>query len=160
VTGKIKICEPLEQNMKIYLDNCMFNRPFDEQSHLRIRLETEAKLAIQEEIRRGTYQLVWSYILDYENGKNPFQERKEQIIKWQKYATANIEENTGIIEVALLLNTKGLKKMDSLHIACASFAKADYFLTTDNKVVRKANEVTSVKIIDPIDFITRHSHDN
>lgn len=71
--------------MKIYLDNCMFNRPFDEQTHIRIRLETEAKLAIQEEIRRGTYQLIWPYILDYENSKNPFQERKEQIIKWTRY---------------------------------------------------------------------------
>ena len=80
--------------MKIYLDNCLFNRPFDEQSHIRIRLETEAKLAIQEEIRRGTYPLVWSYILDYENSKNPFQERKEQIMKWKKYAIADIEENT------------------------------------------------------------------
>jgi hypothetical protein len=30
--------------MKIYLDNCCFNRPFDDQSHLRIRLEAEAKL--------------------------------------------------------------------------------------------------------------------
>ncbi len=61
--------------MKIYLDNCLFNRPFDEQSHIRIRIETEEKLAIQEEIRRGTYQLIWSYILDYENSKNPFRER-------------------------------------------------------------------------------------
>src|SRR5450631_2201338 len=120
--------------MKIYLDNCMFNRPFDEQSHIRIRLETEAKLAIQEEIRRGTYQLIWSYILDYENSKNPFQERKEQIIKWKKYAIADVEENTDIINTAILLNNKGLQKMDSLHIACAIFAKADYFLTTDDKV--------------------------
>ena len=80
--------------MKIYLDNCLFNRPFDEQSHIRIRIETEAKLAIQEEIRRGTYQLIWSYILDYENRKNPFRERQEQIMKWKKYAITDIEENT------------------------------------------------------------------
>ena len=46
--------------MIIYLDNYMFNRTFDEQTHIRIRLETEAKLAIQEEIRRGTYELIWS----------------------------------------------------------------------------------------------------
>lgn len=31
--------------MRVYLDNCMFNRPFDDQSHIRIRLEAEAKLA-------------------------------------------------------------------------------------------------------------------
>lgn len=30
--------------MRVYLDNCMFNRPFDDQGHIRIRLETEAKL--------------------------------------------------------------------------------------------------------------------
>ncbi len=133
----------------------MFNRPFDEQTHIRIRLETEAKLAIQEEIRRGTYQLIWSYILDYENSKNPFQERKEQIIKWKKYAITDIEENTEIIKTALLLNSKGLQKMDSLHIACAVFAKADYFLTTDDKVIKKANTLTGIKITDPIDFIKK-----
>jgi hypothetical protein len=141
--------------MKIYLDNCMFNRPFDEQTHIRIRLETEAKFAIQEEIRRGTYQLIWSYILDYENSKNPFQERKEQIIKWKKYAITDIEENTEIIKTALLLNSKGLQKMDSLHIACAVFTKADYFLTTDDKVIKKANNLTGIKITDPIDFIKK-----
>ena len=43
--------------------------------------------------------------------------------------------------------------MDSLHIACAIFAKADYFLTTDDKVVKKANTISNVKIVDPIDFI-------
>ena len=141
--------------MKIYLDNCMFNRPFDEQSHIRIRIETEAKLAIQEEIRRGTYQLIWSYILDYENSKNPFRERQEQIIKWKKYAITDIEESTDIIKTALLLNSKGLQKMDSLHIACAIFAKADYFLTTDDKVIKKANVITDLEISDPINFIKK-----
>lgn len=133
----------------------MFNRPFDEQTHIRIRLETEAKLAIQEEIRRGTYQLIWSYILDYENSKNPFQERKEQIMKWKKYTIIDIEENTDIIKTALLLVSEGLQKMDSLHIACAIFAKADYFLTTDDKIIRKANAITEIEITDPIDFIKK-----
>ena len=141
--------------MKIYLDNCLFNRPFDEQSHIRIRIETEAKLAIQEEIRRGTYQLIWSYILDYENSKNPFRERQEQIMKWKKYAITDIEENTDIIKTALMLNSKGLQKMDSLHIACAIFAKADYFLTTDDKVIKKANAITELEISDPINFIKK-----
>ena len=29
--------------MRLYLDNCCFNRPFDDQSTLTIRLETEAE---------------------------------------------------------------------------------------------------------------------
>ncbi|MGL4209325.1 MAG: hypothetical protein ACRCTY_08050 [Candidatus Adiutrix sp.] len=56
---------------KIYLDNCCYNRPFDDQSHIKIRLETEAKLYIQASVREGEYYLVWSYMLDYENSDNP-----------------------------------------------------------------------------------------
>ena len=52
--------------MLIYLDNCCFNRPYDDQSHSTIFLETQAKLGIQENILSGKYQLVWSYILQYE----------------------------------------------------------------------------------------------
>lgn len=43
--------------MRIYLDNCCFNRPFDNQSQLRVRLETEAKLWIQERVAAGEIEL-------------------------------------------------------------------------------------------------------
>ena len=39
-------------------------------------------LKIQENIRTGRYELIWSYALDYENAQNPFRERREQIVKW------------------------------------------------------------------------------
>lgn len=106
-------------------------------------------LQYRKKLDGGTYQLIWSYILDYENSKNPFQERKEQIMKWKKYAIIDIEENTDIIKTALLLDSEGLQKMDSLHIAYAVFAKADYFLTTDDKVIRNANAITGIKITAP-----------
>lgn len=94
--------------MKIYLDNCCFNRPFDDQSQLRIRLESEAKLKIQEEIRAGKFHLVWSYILDYENSKNPFQERKIRIAESKKYADLDIPESKELLERANILNQIGL----------------------------------------------------
>lgn len=46
--------------MRIYLDNCCYNRPFDDQSQIKIHLEAQAKLYIQAKIREGTYDLVWS----------------------------------------------------------------------------------------------------
>ena len=139
--------------MKIYLDNCCFNRPFDDQSQLRIRLESEAKLKIQEDIRSGLYRLILSYILDYENNKNSFQERREQIVKWRAYAIEDIKENKKIVKVATMINQYGIKKLDSLHIACAIKAKADYFLTTDDGLLRKSTLVKGIKITDPIGFI-------
>ena len=64
------------ESVKVYLDNCCFNRPFDDQSLLVVRLETESKLHVQELIRQGTLKLCWSFVLDYENGANPFHLRK------------------------------------------------------------------------------------
>ena len=139
--------------MKIYLDNCCFNRPYDDQTHLRIRLEAEAKLRIQEEVRNGTYSLAWSYILDYENSKNPFRERREQIAKWGMYATEDVVESEELLRTARLLLEHGIKRIDSLHIACAIQAKADYFLTTDDGILKKATFVQDIHIVDPFGFI-------
>ena len=139
--------------MKLYLDNCCFNRPFDDQSHLRIRLEAEAKLRIQEEIRAGSFELVWSYILDYENSKNPFYERKNQIALWREYSANDVQEDQEVLRVAQLIYAKEVKKLDSLHIACAIIAKADYFLTTDDGILNKAAFINDIKITDPIGFI-------
>jgi hypothetical protein len=139
--------------MKIYLDNCCFNRPFDDQSQLRIRLESEAKLQIQEDIRSGSYKLIWSYMLDYENSKNPFRERREQIAKWRTYSEEDIEESDEILKLATRLNGQGIKKMDSMHIACAIKAGVGCFLTTDDGILRMAALIQDIKITDPIGFI-------
>ena len=53
--------------MKVYLDNCCYNRPYDDQSYLRISLESQAKLFVQHLIREKKLDLVTSYVLDYEN---------------------------------------------------------------------------------------------
>ena len=151
--GEKVIQNGIEKNMKIYLDNCCFNRPFDDQSQIRIRLESEAKLKIQEEIRSGKFQLVWSYILDYENNQNPYQERKVRIKRWKGYAISDIEETSELIETASLLNKKGIQKIDSLHIACAILSKCEYFLTTDDKILRRAKQINDINIDDPIGFI-------
>ena len=139
--------------MKIYLDNCCFNRPFDDQSQLRILLESEAKLRIQENIRSGIFELVWSYILDYENSQNPFRERREQIIKWRGYSNEDIEESEEILNIASVIMKHGIKKLDSLHLACAIKANTDYFLTTDDGVIKKAKHIKNIQIVDPIGFI-------
>ena len=139
--------------MKLYLDNCCFNRPYDDQSHLRIRLESEAKLKIQEEIRSGAYKLIWSYILDYENSRNPFRERKEQIAKWRLYAIEDIAESNEMLGSAEMIRECGIKKLDSLHLACAIHAGAEYFLTTDDGILKKAADIQHIRVADPIGFI-------
>ncbi|MBW1725119.1 MAG: PIN domain protein [Deltaproteobacteria bacterium] len=139
--------------MKIYLDNCCFNRPFDDQKQLRIKLETEAKLDIQERIVQGRLELAWSYMLDFENSRNPFQERREQIARWRAYSKTDIEEDEKVIDIATRVHQHGIKKMDSLHIACAIKAEAEYFLSTDDEILKRAIHIQNILITDPIGFI-------
>ena len=63
--------------MRIYLDNCCYNRPFDDQSQLRVRLETEAKLRVQYLMRTGTLEYVWSDMLVVEAGDCPIVDQRE-----------------------------------------------------------------------------------
>jgi hypothetical protein len=69
--------------MKIYLDTCCYNRPFDDNNPISVNLETFSLLDIQENIRIGKYSLVWSFILDYENHMNPSLDNKESIQSWE-----------------------------------------------------------------------------
>ena len=136
-----------------YLDNCCFNRPFDDQSQLRIKLESEAKLKIQTDIQAGNLDLVWSYILEAENEANPFEERKRAIREWKNYAVMNFDEEKAILDKANMLNQIGLRSKDALHISCAISAGCQYFLTTDDKILNKDVLIEELTIIDPIGFI-------
>lgn len=139
--------------MKIYLDNCCFNRPFDDQSQLRIKLETEAKLKIQDEVKEGVFKLIWSYMIESENDANPFDERKGAIGIWRKYAVIDIAEVAVVLEKGVQLMSLGLRAKDALHIACAIEAECDYFLSTDDKILNKKNSIRELTITDPIGFI-------
>jgi hypothetical protein len=48
---------------RIYLDNCCFNRPYDDQTQMRIYLETQAKLHVQSLVCEKKIEPVWSFIL-------------------------------------------------------------------------------------------------
>lgn len=146
--------------MRVYLDNCTFNRPFDDQTQIRIRLETEVKLYIQERFQDGTLELAWSYILDYENQVNPFEERRRVIQNWKARAVIDVDANLEILVKANILSEIGLQNKDALHLACSVAAKCDYFVTTDDTILRKTVSFEEVKVIDPLDFIRSIFHDH
>ena len=136
---------------KIYLDNCCFNRPFDDQMQLIIRLETEAILFIQEEIRNGNIEFVWSYILEQENEDNPFERRRESIRLWKPRAKMDIGESEEVIQLAESYCQYPMKPKDALHVACAVVAGADYFITTDHRILKKT--IKQIQIVNPVQFI-------
>jgi predicted nucleic acid-binding protein len=138
--------------MFVYLDNCCFNRPFDDQSQVRVLLETEAKLVVQDRIRSGYIQLVWSYIMDFENDANPFEDRRCSISQWRDLAAIDISESTKVIVRAEGISKLGLKAKDSLHLSCAIEAGCKIFLTTDKGILNKASLIPELAILNPVDY--------
>ena len=139
--------------MLVYLDNCCYNRPFDEQNDLIVRLETEAKLRIQSMVKDGQINLVCSGMLDYENNDNPFLERRTRISRWESIAYIVVEIDESIVESAIEFMGMGLKIKDAVHIACAVAAKADFFITTDKGILNK--RISGMETVNPIDFVRK-----
>lgn len=140
--------------MKVYLDSCCYNRPYDDQNYLPISLETQAKLLVQLLIKEKRLELAFSFILDYENSCNPYMDRKIAI---KNFLDDNVSDYLGsekseeVIEKAKIVMATGVKMKDSCHIACAEMMKCDYLLTTDKRMLKYKSD--TLKLLDPIEFI-------
>jgi hypothetical protein len=135
----------------LYLDNCCFNRPFDDQQQLKISLETQAKLFIQQEILNGQFMFLWSYILEHENNRNPFEIRRESVFGWKDIAAKVIVESEEILFFGEMLMKRNVKLYDALHLACAYIGGCDCFLTVDKGLLNK--NINEIRICNPIEFI-------
>ncbi len=123
------------------MDVCCLNRPFDDQTKAKIRIESDAVLAILSKCTAGEWVLLASDVLDAEISKTPDEWKKLKVIELYSIARDKIEINNAIIEKALLFEKNGLKAFDSLHLASANYSNADIFLTTDKDLLRKAERL-------------------
>ena len=142
--------------MRIYLDNCCYNRPFDDQSQLKVLLESLAKLSIQQKMRDGELEYVWSTVLDFEIGKSGFIDRTRQILPWANGAVVKVFVNDFIRTRAKDFEAVGVKPVDALHVACAESAGCDWFFTADNGLIKKAKAHTSMHVANPVEFFGGH----
>jgi len=140
--------------MRIYLDNCCYNRPFDNQEQPIVRQETDAKLRIQGLVRAGTLELVWSFVLDYENAANPASEARERIAEWVHLSVVDIDFTPEVEQLAEKYVNMGLRQKDASHLACAIIGKAEFFLTTDKKILNKP--IHDIIVMNPIKFWRRY----
>jgi predicted nucleic acid-binding protein len=114
-------------------------------------LETKAKLFIQDLIAQNKVNLVWSYMLDFENSKNNFPQKRRIIQKWRSFAMLDIEESEEILRLANAIQKAGIKNADSLHLACAITAKCDYFVSVADRVLKYPAGV--ILLCNPVEFL-------
>lgn len=132
----------------------IYNRPFDDQSQVRIRLETIAIFSILQKIKNKELTLLWSFMIDYENSLNPYDNVWQEIKMAASLAVESVTPDEFILTAAKELESKGIKPRDSIHLACALKGRAEYFLTCDDKLLKRASALDiNIKIINPLRFI-------
>jgi len=139
--------------VRIYLDLCCFNRPYDDQSQLRVHLETVAKLSLQDKVRSGECALVWSAVLDLENSRNPFIEHTHAISQWRALAANHVMAGPEVMAIAEPLVADGVHAFDALHVASAVVGQADLFITTDDRLLKRVRHLKAVKVFFPADAL-------
>lgn len=137
--------------MKVYLDTSVLNRIFDDQSQPRIYLESSSMLIIFMLIDAGTIEFVSSDVVFYENSCNPYEERQAFVNLCLQKATYIQPVNETILARAQEIEKEQIKGLDALHLACAEEIKVDYFLTCDDKILKKYKGIAILQ--NPADFI-------
>ncbi|MBK7982559.1 MAG: PIN domain-containing protein [Candidatus Competibacteraceae bacterium] len=131
--------------IRVYLDNCCLQRHLDNQTHPRIRVETEALFALLAAVSAKEIVLFSSEALTYEISSIPDETRRMETFAVLSLASEYLQVTDEVETLALALEDQGLQTMDALHLALASTAKADYFCTCDDRLLRK---VQSISILD------------
>jgi predicted nucleic acid-binding protein len=138
--------------MKIYLDNCCLNRPFDSQDQSVIVMESEAVLTIIDKCKESNSCFFFgSDVLDEEidNMEDPI--KKQNVLSLYSFAQEHIELNSVILKRAFDLQSFNLGAFDALHLASAEYGKADIFLTTDKRLAKRTRKIDlSVEVSNPL----------
>jgi predicted nucleic acid-binding protein len=144
----------------VYLDACCLNRPFDDQTQDRIRLESEAVLLILGHVHRGEWRWSGSEVLSFEIARNPDAERRRRVEVLVTSATESVSLAERVEHRGTELEALGFGAFDALHLACAEHAEVDVFLTTDDGLlrrVRRHRDEIRVRVENPLTWLNERN---
>jgi predicted nucleic acid-binding protein len=143
----------MSKNYLIYADICCLCRSLDDLQQSRVKLEAEAMLSILEQCEQKKWTLVNSDALQFDLGKNSDLFKKEQLEAILSIATNYLQTNDIIESLASDLVKLGFKLYDALHLAFSQTYNLDIFLTTDDRLLRKAKkypDLITIKAENPV----------
>lgn len=129
---------------KIYLDVCCLNRTLDDLEQFRIRIEAEAVVEIIQNCEDGKWILINSDIIEFEVSQHSDSFKQEQVKSILNLASIYIQLTENIDLRAEELMKLNFKYHDALHLAFAEVGGADVFLTTDDRLLRKAKQFSNI----------------
>ena len=140
--------------MRIYLDTCCYNRPFDKSQEKSVHDESNAITAIFYMAAKNYITILGSDILRQEINAVKDSYRQSALEELYSRTHEEIKYSAEIGKRAnFFMNKANIKSMDALHIACAEAGKADYFLTTDYRLIKSCEKLAlNLKVINPVNF--------
>ena len=143
--------------IKVYLDNCCYNRLFDEEINEKIISEKKTLNRIFKLIIKNRISLYSSKIIDYEIEQMPESIKKSKLNEfYESIGFANIEYSVNIEKRVEELESYNIKYMDAYHIAFAEKEEVDYFVTVDKLLINRARDSNiKVEVVAPEEFERR-----
>jgi predicted nucleic acid-binding protein len=132
------------------------NRPLDDLSSGRVRIEAEAVVALLAAVEDGVAEWIGSEYLDFEIGQDTDRERRDRVRSLLGLVRMRVEVSDAVAGRARALERLGLRGLDALHVAAAEAGTADLLVTTDDRMLRRAGRATSdlrVRLVTPPDAV-------
>jgi len=148
--------------MRIYLDVSCLNRPGDDQTQMRIRLETEAVSLIMERIESGEWQQLASDMILIEINASTDMERRRRALELLPDVEDISPVTAAIWARADECQMMGFKAADAVHVAAAEAGGADVLLTCDDRMLRAGRRNRSrlrVRIENPLKWLEEQGDD-
>lgn len=141
--------------MRLYLDCCCYNRPFDNPTNNRIYDEGEAVLSILSRSLKGESVVIGSFVLDMEIDNIPDYVKKFNVQSLYRVSSEFISQTPDIRKRAEELRSKtGIRLMDSLHLASAEAGRTDIFITTDDRLIRSCGDAELfIRVMNPVKYL-------
>lgn len=137
--------------MKVYLDNCCYNRILDDRSHSQIYYERNSILLILELAEKSTIQIVGSEMLVREMNDTKDIYKRSVLQMMYELCSEEIKISSSILDRAEeIRHHSNIHYKDSIHLACAETLNADALLTTDRKFLNNSHRIkTYTNVMNP-----------
>jgi predicted nucleic acid-binding protein len=130
-----------EPPKRVYLDVCALCRPFDDQTQMRIRLETEAVQLILSYVRSGELLLIVSPAHDIEiSAMDDAVERERLLSTLNEIGHRAVFDMHRVRRRAEEWTEQGLGPAGAAHLAFAEAAQAS-FVTCDDRLLRQCRRI-------------------
>jgi hypothetical protein len=136
---------------------CSLQRPLDDKTQLRVHLEAQAILGVLAVCDSGDAALIASDVLIFEADANPNVVRRDFAAQMIVKAHQCVRTTPQVKTRSEQFVRAGIKPLDALHLSSAMEARADFFCTCDDRLIKQSRAVNTnpTQVASPIELIRR-----